>query len=240
MAIAPHMDTDPWQAGGAVQLAGPVGASLRGPAFVALEAPPREMPRVLAGAARLLSHRRHIYCADACNRFDPYRFSQWARSMGLDPREVLQRVFLSRAFTVHQLTALATEEFPRLAAGPEPPLLVVLGIETLFLDEQLPRFEREHLFGRALAAMAQLRQDGGSILATFSPETGEPGVPPVRPWRERLARVADVTARLRTLAAGAFIFERLDAPRRRREPLYAQRFEKPVRPADPTQLEIRV
>lgn len=191
-------------------LTGPVGESLRGPSFVGLEAAPRDLPMVLAGVARLLGTNRRIYCADGCNRFDPYRFSQWARSMGMDPTAVLSRVYLSRAFTIHQMAALATEELPRLSIDPEPPLVVVLGIETLFLDEQVPHFEREHLFRRTLGALTTLRRRGFSLLATISPEdrsAADRGVPSGRLWHQLLTRSADVMTRLRSFGGGAFLFE---------------------------------
>jgi hypothetical protein len=195
--------------GAAAPLTGPVGESLRGPSFVGLEAAPRDLPMVLAGVARLLGTNRRIYCADGCNRFDPYRFSQWARSMGMDPTAVLSRVYLSRAFTIHQMAALATEELPRLSIDPEPPLVVFLGIETLFLDEQVPHFEREHLFRRTLGALTNLRRRGFSLLATVSPEDRSDvrGVPSGRLWRQLLTRSADVMTRLRSFGGGAFLFE---------------------------------
>ena len=196
--------------GAGALLTGPVGESLRGPSFVGLEAAPRDLPMVLAGVARLLGTNRRIYCADGCNRFDPYRFSQWARSMGLDPTAVLSRVYISRAFTIHQMAALATEELPRLSTDPEPPLVVLLGIETLFLDEQVPHFEREHLFRRTLGALSDLRCRGFSLLATVSPEDRSAAarrVPSGRPWRQLLTRSADVMTRLRPFGAGAFLFE---------------------------------
>lgn len=193
----------------AIQVTGPVGESLRGPCFVGLELSPREMPMVLAGVARLLVGERVIYCADGCNRFDPYRFSHWARRCGLDPGEVLSRVFLSRAFTIHQLTALAVEEFPRLARGAQPPLLVLLGMEELFLDEQIPRFEREHHFARTLRALEGLRRRGGSLLATVGGGEDPDRRQRALPWIRRLGQSAEIMARLRSMAGGNLVFERM-------------------------------
>lgn len=192
----------------AVQVSGPVGDSLRGPSFVGLELAGRDMAMVLTGVARLLVGNRVIYCADGCNRFDPYRFSQWARRSGLDPGEVLGRVYISRAFTIHQMAALATEEFPRLVGnGTDPPLLVILGLEELFLDEQISRFEREHHFCRTLRALEKLRRCGGSLLVTVGSDGDRERRGRAMPWIRRLARSAEVMARLRTLAGGTLLFE---------------------------------
>lgn len=213
MPFHPHIDPAPYELGGAVQLTGPIGGSLRGPSFIALQVSPRDMAMVLAGVARLLAGERVIYCADGCNRFDAYRFSHWARCMGLDPREILSRVYLSRAFTVHQLAALATREFPRLPTKPTPPLVVVLGLESLFLDEQIPRFEREHLYKKTLNTLYILRRRGFSILVTHGEDDDRDGAPSRRPWIQMTARAADVLARLRRLAGGAFTFETMGGRR---------------------------
>lgn len=213
MAAYPHIDPDPYELGGAVQLTGPIGATLRGPSFVGLQVSSRQMPMVLAGVARLLAGDRVIYCADGCNRFDAYRFSHWAHCMGLDPQEVLSRVYISRAFTIHQMAALAMREFRRLPVSPEPPLVVVLGIEALFLDEQLPRFEREHLFRKTLGALCQLRGQGFSLLVTVGEDKKQDGVPSVMPWMRMVGRAADVMTRIKHLAGGAFTFERIGGRR---------------------------
>lgn len=221
MGAFPYLDTDPWSQPGAIQVAGPVGTSLGGACFVGLELAPAEMPMVLAGVARLLVEDRVIYCADGANRFDPYRFSHWARASGLDPAEVLSRVRVSRAFTIHQLTALAAEEFPRLARRRGAPLLVILGLEELFLDEQIPRFEREHLFGKTLAALEGLRRGGGSLLVTVGSRRQGAEARLAAPWVRRLARSAEVMTRLRHLAGGTLLFEETGRRHRRREPLLA-------------------
>jgi hypothetical protein len=205
LSLKPSPGPDP---GGAAQLTGPIGASLRGPSFIGLQVPHRDMAMVLAGVARLLVGERVIYCADACNRFDVYRLSSWARTMGMDPAELLDRVFLSRAFTIHQFSALACEELPRLPTEPHPPLVIVLGMETLFLDEQLPRFEREHHFKKVLGSLVELRRRGFSLLATLG-EDGDPGAPSVKPWLRLLSRAADLITRMKHLAGGAFALEKI-------------------------------
>lgn len=224
MGSFPHLETDPWSQPGPVQLVGPVGASLGEACYVGLELAPADMPMVLAGVARLLAGDRVIYCADGANRFDPYRFSHWARACGLDPAEVLSHVLLSRAFTVHQMAALAMAEFPRLVRHGGRPLLVILGLEELFLDEQIPRFERDHLFGRILLALEELRSGGGSLLVTMGSQRGGQEAGRVAPWLRRLRRSAEVMTRLRHLAGGTLLFEetgRNRRPTRRPGPLLA-------------------
>lgn len=212
MAIHPHIPPPAtWEIAPAAQLAGPIGESLHGPCFVGLQLAMADMPMVLAGLARHVGPQRALYCVDGCNRFDPYRFSDWARRAGMDPSEVLDRVFLSRAFTVHQMAALCREMLPGLVGLEPRPLVVFLGIESLFLDEQIPAFERAHLFDASLREVVSLRQAGLSILATVGMDSGEPGVPSVAPWLAKVRRAADAMTVLRRLAGGTLVLERESA-----------------------------
>ncbi|MEM2507621.1 MAG: hypothetical protein QXF61_11320, partial [Nitrososphaeria archaeon] len=47
---------------------------------------------------------------DGGNSFNPYFLAEVARGFGLDPRYVLERIHVSRAFTAYQLSALILEK----------------------------------------------------------------------------------------------------------------------------------
>lgn len=193
-----------WEGIPAPMLLGPVEQpGFIEPCFLGVELQTQDMAPLLAGLARLVGPGREIYCADACNRFDPYRFSDWARRSGQDPTEVLSRVFVSRAFTIHQMAALARELVPTLAERRPRPLVVVLGTESLFLDEQVPLFERQHHFRLTMASLVELRQAGVSLVATMTPESSRtPGEPTRRPWSRLLARAVDRHVTVRRLPEG--------------------------------------
>jgi hypothetical protein len=193
-----------WEGIPAPMLLGPVEQpGFIEPCFLGVELQAEDMAPLLAGLARLVGPGREIYCADACNRFDPYRFSDWARRSGQDPTDVLSRVFVSRAFTIHQMAALARELVPTLAARRPRPLVVVLGTESLFLDEQIPLFERQHHFRLTMASLVELRAAGVSLVATMTPESSRtPGEPTRRPWSRLLARAVDRLVTVRRLPDG--------------------------------------
>ncbi len=69
---------------------------------------------------------------------------------------------------------------PGLAPGPSPVLL--LGVDRLFHDEDLPLWERRYLFGRILDEATELRRRGLPILLTWSGRD----TPEARPWAQLL------------------------------------------------------
>ena len=75
--------------------------------IVALGLPGRQTGRLLADCMPLLCQGRDIYCLDGGSIFDPGRLAGLARTVGLEPGPVLDRVFVSRAYTCHQLAAAA-------------------------------------------------------------------------------------------------------------------------------------
>jgi hypothetical protein len=152
---------------------------------VALGLPGQQTGRLLADCMPLLRQGRNIYCLDGGNVFDPYQLAELARTAGLEPGQVLDRVFVSRAYTCHQLAEaadilLAPLADPDQRKTPLEPLVIILGIDRLFLDEDLALYERRHLYRRVLECAAWISQHL-PLLITF---TGDPG----SRWIRDLAR----------------------------------------------------
>ena len=54
----------------------------------------------------------HVITIDAGNSSDIYQCVNFGRQYGLDIKDMLRRIVVSRAFTVYQLVALITKELP--------------------------------------------------------------------------------------------------------------------------------
>lgn len=159
------------------------GARNPHPPIIALVLPDHQTGRVISAFAPFLLRGRRLYCLDGGNVFNPYRLAVWARREGLDPQLLLERVFISRAYTCHQLLGAAETMLAPLIDGPEPPLVAFLGVDRLFHDEDLPQWERRYLFERLLDCTDRLHARGLPILITVT--DAEPN-----PWARRLSRVA--------------------------------------------------
>ena len=139
--------------------------------IVALGLPGRQTGRLLADCMPLLCQGRNIYCLDGGNIFDPCRLAELARTVGLEPGPVLDRVFVSRAYTCHQLAEAADTLLAPLAELNRDktsldPLVIILGIDRLFLDEDITLYERRHLYRRVLQRITWISRRM-PLLATF-------------------------------------------------------------------------
>lgn len=158
--------------------------------ILCLETARPQIPDLMAGlASAALGREAPIYCLDGANCFDPYPMAARARAWGRRERELLARVFVSRAFTIHQLQAAAREMLRPLAAQDPPPMIAVLGAEHLFLEESLPQWERRHVMGEILEDFAALRAAQTPLVLTHEPPLSARKEPW---WRPMLHRVSDL------------------------------------------------
>ncbi|UCE57961.1 MAG: hypothetical protein JSW19_01865 [Candidatus Bathyarchaeota archaeon] len=107
---------------------------------------------------------------DGGNTFDPYVVSAIAQEYGLEPRSVLKRIVVSRAFTVYQLTALVFERLEETLKRYRSKLVVISDICGLFLDRDVPKIEGRNLFlkiTRYLLEVASRRQ--AIVVASYFP-----------------------------------------------------------------------
>lgn len=83
---------------------------------------------------------------DGGNTFDPYAVSAIAQEYGLEPRSVLEKILVSRAFTAYQLTALVFEKLEEALIRYRSKVVVVSDITGLFLDRDVPKIEGRDIF----------------------------------------------------------------------------------------------
>jgi len=176
---------------------------LIGPSFVL------DLGTTLAGRVALAG--RTVLYVDGANAFDPYILSRLAKEAGQPPQAVMQRLYLTRAFTCHQLETLIVERLPGAIARYRPGLVVISGWSHLFHDENVPAREAFRLLQSTARQIRALAEAGQPVLATH-PE--EPVTPRLRPLREILTRAADAIVRLRE-EEGLILVDR-EKPRPRR------------------------
>jgi hypothetical protein len=157
---------------------------------IVLEAPSRVTAMILGSLAPVfLPEERRLYVVDAGNRFDPYVFAREARRRGLR-EDVLDRVFVTRCFTIHQLAAVTRRMLPPLLRGTSPPAFAVLGLDHLFLEESLRATERARVLGGVVADLERPCRHGARLLVTHG------SVPTGQPWWRPMLEFGDVRARV--------------------------------------------
>jgi hypothetical protein len=104
--------------------------------------------------------RTLVLCGD--NRFNSYAIARIAKAREKRPEEVLRRILVARAFTAHQLDEL----IHRLRADDDYALVIISGICTAFLDEDVASNEAARLYYRSLWRLASLAREGLTLLLT--------------------------------------------------------------------------
>ncbi|MCW3977476.1 MAG: hypothetical protein NWE77_06045 [Candidatus Bathyarchaeota archaeon] len=114
---------------------------------------------------------RAVY-VDGGNTFDLYAVSAMARECGLEPRSVLERISVSRAFTAYQLTALVFEKLEEALRRCRSKLVVVSDITGLFLDRDVPKNEGRDIFLKMTQFLSDLASRRRAVVvASYFPRS---------------------------------------------------------------------
>lgn len=143
-------------------------AQLPLPSKVAAVAAPESYshPLVIQSLAAHAARGERLGVLIGHNRFDVYALSRLAMEHGLDPRPILERIELSRAFTCHQLhrriLTLGGAHTRRWSA------LYVLGLLDTFYDEDVKQYEARRLLNECLLKLRGIAGSGLPVLITVS------------------------------------------------------------------------
>ncbi len=122
----------------------------------------------LSVAAQVLLRGVPVTLVDGTNRFDAYWIAEFSRRMaargGPPPQVLLDRIFISRAFTCYQMEAVITKRLPGFIARTGSPVVIVFGPLDTFYDDQAPFFEVEQGVERVIAALQRLRDNNTDVI----------------------------------------------------------------------------
>ncbi|MGD0916406.1 MAG: hypothetical protein ABSB22_08110 [Thermodesulfobacteriota bacterium] len=107
-----------------------------------------------------------VIVLDGANRFDPYMVSSFAKKASMSPMSLLKRIRIARAFTCYQMAALIEERLVSLLkqkrelTQQQKPWVILLGLITPFLDEDVSEGEVRPLFERSLRKAEGIAAEG--------------------------------------------------------------------------------
>ena len=110
-----------------------------------------------------------VVFVDGGNTFRLYKVSRLARLHHLKPREVLERIFISRAFTMHQMTSLLLDGLEEAAKRHGAKLVIVSDFEGLFLDEDIKPEESREIFSQVVAYVSEFAKNNDAIVIAACP-----------------------------------------------------------------------
>jgi len=104
------------------------------------------------------------------NTFRLYKITRLAQLQHLNPREVLERIFISRAFTAYQLTSLILDKLEEAVKNYNAKLVVISDIAGFFLDNNVPHEEAEKVYSQVVSYLSSFaRKHQIIIIATYLP-----------------------------------------------------------------------
>ena len=111
-----------------------------------------------------------VVFVDGGNTFQLYHTARLARLHGLDPKQVLERIYISRAFTAYQMTALVLEKLKETVKRYGAKLVVISDIAGFFLDKDVADTEARRVYSQVTAYLSNFAKENQIILvATYPP-----------------------------------------------------------------------
>ena len=111
----------------------------------------------------------NVMFVDGSNSFRLYDVSMIAQICELDPKEVLGRIFVSRAFTAYQLTSLIFEQLQSAIEKYDSKLVILSNLAQLYLDKDVPKKEAQEVFLQLTAYLANFAKKNQVILVATQP-----------------------------------------------------------------------
>ena len=111
----------------------------------------------------------NVLFVDGGNSFRLYDVSSFAQACELDPKEVLERIFVSRAFTAYQLTSLVFDQLQSAIERYDSKVVILSNLAQLFLDKDVPKREAQEVFLQLTGYLADFAKKNRVILVATSP-----------------------------------------------------------------------
>jgi Rad51 len=112
----------------------------------------------------------NVVFIDGGNTFRLYKIARLAQLHQLNPREVLDRIFISRAFTAYQLTSLILDKLEETIQKYNAKLVVISDIAGFFLDNDIPHEEAQRVYSQIISYLSSFaKKHQIIIIATYLP-----------------------------------------------------------------------
>jgi len=116
----------------------------------------------------------NVVFIDGGNTFRLYQVARLAQVHQLDPKQTLDNIYLSRAFTAYQMTTLLMEHLKSAVERFNAKLVVISDIAGLFLDEDVPSEEARRVFSQVLMYLQKfVRENQIILIATYLPRPND-------------------------------------------------------------------
>jgi hypothetical protein len=95
----------------------------------------------------------YVIVVDAGNKSDVYQTVNFARQYGMDFRQVLNRIIVTRTFTIHQLKSTLSHELTKAIQKYQAGIVVIPGLLDLFDDPNIKQKEAKRVIGSIMKSL---------------------------------------------------------------------------------------
>lgn len=123
-----------------------------------------QLPKQLGGL------ESSVIFIDGGNTFRLYQIVRLAQIHQLSPKNVLDNIFISRAFTAYQATSLITHQLKEVSKKCNAKLVIISDIAGFFLDKDIPDDEAQKTFSQTMSYLSSFTKENQIIvIATYPP-----------------------------------------------------------------------
>ena len=106
---------------------------------------------------------------DGCNTFRLYQIAQLAQIHHLDPKKVLDNIYISRAFTAYQTAALIKDQLSQAIKRYNAKLVIISDIAGFFLDKDVVEDEVQRIFSQITTYLSNFARETQTIVLAIYP-----------------------------------------------------------------------
>jgi len=112
----------------------------------------------------------NVVFIDGGNTFRLYKITRLAKLHQINPRQALEHIFISRAFTAYQLTSLILDKLEETVKKYNAKLVVISDIAGFFLDNDIPNEEAQRVYSQIISYLSSFaKKHQITIIATCLP-----------------------------------------------------------------------
>lgn len=123
-----------------------------------------QLPRQLGGLGS------NVVFIDGANTFRLYQTTRLARIHHLDPKQALDRIYISRAFTAYQMASLILQKLEDAVTAYDAKLVIISDIAAMFIDKDVKDEEAKRIYTQITSRLSRFAQEHQVIvIATYPP-----------------------------------------------------------------------
>ena len=115
----------------------------------------------------------NVIFIDSGNTFRLYQVARLAQVHKLNPKETLDRIYISRAFTAYQTISLVMEKLKETVKKYNAKLVILSDIAGFFLDKDVLEEEARSVFSQITSYLSKFAQENQIILIATYPQHQE-------------------------------------------------------------------